>query len=59
MLQFHTVILSAKLSTHEERHGKLLGGGGGRAQNTYAHCKNTETNQYNTAVYLNLCDFLN
>jgi hypothetical protein len=28
MLQFHTKILSAKLSIHEDRHGKLLGGGG-------------------------------
>jgi hypothetical protein len=27
MLQFHTEILSAKLSIHEDRHGKLLGGG--------------------------------
>jgi hypothetical protein len=33
-------------------------GVGGRAQNTYAHCKNTGRNQCNAAVYLNLCDFL-
>lgn len=57
MLQFHAVILPAKLSTYEDRHGKLLGDGG-RAQNTYAHCKNTRRNQCNAAVYLNLCDFL-
>jgi hypothetical protein len=35
-------------------------GVGGRAQNTCAHCKKKKTgrNQYNAAVYLNLCDFL-
>jgi len=32
-------------------------GWGGRAQNTYAHCKNTGRNQCNAAVYLNMCDF--
>jgi uncharacterized Fe-S cluster-containing protein len=57
MLQFHTETLSAKLSIHEDRHGTVLGGGGGEHR-THTNCKNTERNQCNDAVYLNLCAFL-
>jgi len=58
MSQFHTVILSAKLSIHEDRHGKLLGGGGEEHRTHMLTVNILEENQCNAAVYLNVCDLL-